>query len=382
MVNIGPEAGGACLGMATRRWSDRDNDRMVDLIYDAAFDEALWPSVLERLGDRVGAHPGNMTQLNFVDGSGVGLAARAPDDIMTRYFADWAGSNPIAIAENTAAYPVGWTPRITRDGESVDRRLLERSAFWNEFLVPIGAYHLTILRLSLRENDVTTITLGRPNHHGAFADDEVDALRPLHRHLIRAERMGRTLGLRQAEFDRFDALLAGAADALFFLDDTFRVRSCTPPAEAMLRGGGLRVTGGRLCVVDGRVDTLLQAALVTALGGGAPSPVAVASRPGEMLTLSVARLGERASVGLNATRALLVSARRANDGLGALRALHGLTLAEAQLALALASGDSLRTVADRRGVSINTVRNQLSAVFDKTGCRRQQDLIRLLAATP
>ena len=247
--------------------------------------------------------------------------------------------------------------------------------------MPIGAYHLTILRLSLRENDVTTITLGRPNHHGAFADDEVDALRPLHRHLVRAERMGRSLGLRQAEFERFDALLAGSSDALFFLDDGFRLRHWTAAAEAMLRGGGLRATGGRFRAADALADATLQAALTTALRGGAPLPVTVAGRAGEALTLSVARLGQRVPVGFNATHTLLVSARTAGDGLGGLRAMHGLTLAEAQLAIALAAGDSLRTVADRRGVSINTVRNQLSAVFDKTGCRRQQDLIRLLGTT-
>lgn len=367
--------------MAAARSIGTDDDRLVDLIYDAALDDALWPAVLEGVGDRVGAHPGNLVQLSFVDGTGFGLAARTPDDIMARYFADWAQRNPIALAENASAYPVGWAPRITRDSQSVDRGMLERSAFWNEFLVPIDAYHLAILRLSLRGDDVTTITLGRPNRSGAFEDRELGTLRPLHGHLIRAERIWRSLGLRRAELDHVDTLLAQSPDALFFLDDGFRPLRWTAAAEALLRtGGALRVAGGRLRAVRAPDDAALGRALALALRAGAPAPVPVeGSRPGEGLMLSVARLGTVASAGLTGARCLLVSARPL-DPLRALRARFGLTSAEAELAAALGGGDSLRTIAARRGVSINTVRNQLGAVFDKTGCHRQQDLVRLLSA--
>lgn len=371
--------------MGTRLWSERENDRLVDLIYDAAFDEALWPAVLERVGDRVGAHPGNITQLNFLDGGGIGLAARAPDDIMDRYFADWARHNPIALAENAASYTTGWMPRITRDGESIDRRRLEQSAFWNEFLVPIGACHLTILRLSLRDTDVTTITLGRPNHLGAFEDNEIDALRPLHPHLIRAERMARRLGPHRDATDQIGALLAASPDALFFLDDSFRLLRRTAAADQMLRDGtALRRAGGRLQAVQGPADAALQHALRTALGHGVPPPVTLpTSGSGAALSVSVALLGERSRAGF-AGRSLMVAARplAAVDPVGGLQRAFGLTAAEARLALTLAAGDSLRTIAGRRGVSINTVRNQLSAVFDKTDCRRQQDLVRLLAGAP
>lgn len=368
------------------QWSGRETDRLIDLIYDAALDEALWPAVLERVGDRVGAHAGNLTQLNFIDGHGFGLAARAPEDIMARYFADWAPRNPIALAENPADYTTGWAPRITRDSESVDRRLLERSAFWNEFLVPIGAHHLTILRLSLRGSDVTTITLGRPDHHGVFEDDDIARLRPIHRHLVRAERLWRSLGLRQAALDQFDTLLATSSHALFFLDDQLAVLRRTAAADALLtRGGALRVVSGRLHAHGMAIDAAVQHALASALRGGAPSPVAIVGRrPEDGVMLSVARLGERAMAGVSGARCLLVSARPlvAPDPAAAVRERWGLTTAEAELALALRAGETLRTVAARREVSINTIRNQLGAIFDKTGSRRQQDLVRLLLDGP
>lgn len=56
-----------------------------------------------------------------------------------------------------------------------------------------------------------------------------------------------------------------------------------------------------------------------------------------------------------------------------------LTVSEALLALHIADGGSTTDYAATRGITRNTVRNQLQAVFDKTGVRRQTELVRLLA---
>ena len=56
----------------------------------------------------------------------------------------------------------------------------------------------------------------------------------------------------------------------------------------------------------------------------------------------------------------------------------GLTPAEARLAIHLATGASLTEAADMLGVTHNTVRAQLRAIFDKTDTHRQTELIRLL----
>lgn len=61
-----------------------------------------------------------------------------------------------------------------------------------------------------------------------------------------------------------------------------------------------------------------------------------------------------------------------------LRESFGLTTAEARLAVLLAHGLTLAEAAERVGVSIHTVRNQLRAVFDKLGLNRQSELVRAL----
>ncbi len=61
-----------------------------------------------------------------------------------------------------------------------------------------------------------------------------------------------------------------------------------------------------------------------------------------------------------------------------LASLYGLTPAEAAVAVALAEGQSLKTYADTQSVTVHTVRNQLKAIFGKTGTSRQADLVALL----
>lgn len=56
----------------------------------------------------------------------------------------------------------------------------------------------------------------------------------------------------------------------------------------------------------------------------------------------------------------------------------GLTSAEADVALEILKGDGRDASAARLGISVTTVRAHLSHIFEKTGVRRQAELVRLL----
>lgn len=58
--------------------------------------------------------------------------------------------------------------------------------------------------------------------------------------------------------------------------------------------------------------------------------------------------------------------------------LYGLTAAEAQLAVALATGQTLNEYAEAHALSMHTVRSALKQVFAKTATCRQAELVRLL----
>jgi DNA-binding CsgD family transcriptional regulator len=64
--------------------------------------------------------------------------------------------------------------------------------------------------------------------------------------------------------------------------------------------------------------------------------------------------------------------------LAAAAAEFGLTPAEARLLAVLFEGCSVPQAAERLGVARTTARTHLQRVFDKTGARRQGDLMRLV----
>jgi DNA-binding CsgD family transcriptional regulator len=173
-----------------------------------------------------------------------------------------------------------------------------------------------------------------------------------------------------------------------------------PAAETMLRrGDGLLVKNGRLAT-RWQADERQLAAAVSKVC--TPPTITASSPPANRqsaagIIVPIWRNEEhppyRASVFRlrrdHAARALIPAAEGVllvddphDDAAPAQADLYSraflLTPAEARLAVHLASGASLTEAADAFGVTHNTVRAQLRAVFDKTDTHRQTELVRLL----
>lgn len=65
----------------------------------------------------------------------------------------------------------------------------------------------------------------------------------------------------------------------------------------------------------------------------------------------------------------------------ALRAVFGLTPAEARLAAKVATGTKLEAITDEAGIAKETGRNQLKSIFAKTGVHTQAELVALCGST-
>lgn len=172
------------------------------------------------------------------------------------------------------------------------------------------------------------------------------------------------------------------------------VRYRNPAArELMRRTRHLRVTAGRLgCPSPSDQRALVRALedVLSSASGGASDPGwrrSICLRPDvecQPLVAAISRSDTRAAGGAAAGEPAAVivvhlTSDRTEVDPEILRHAFGLTPSESRVAVMLARGDALRDVASRRGVSLETVRSQLRAVFEKTGTRRQADLIRLLA---
>jgi DNA-binding CsgD family transcriptional regulator len=217
-------------------------------------------------------------------------------------------------------------------------------------------------------------------------------------HLDRGIALLHRLNEQQGIADGLEAILARIQTAVLTVGPTLRLGFTNPAAEALL---GL---GDGLCVRNGRVTARWpedQRRLAVAVSEACGSSLFATSSPtrtgaaGVLIPIcrdddqpryrvSVFPLRRDHAVrGLTSeAEAVLFVDDPSDDAASAQIDLYSrafrLTPAEARLAVHLASGASLTEAADAFGVTHNTVRAQLRAIFDKTETHRQSELVRLL----
>ncbi|HJS87728.1 MAG TPA: helix-turn-helix transcriptional regulator [Acetobacteraceae bacterium] len=193
----------------------------------------------------------------------------------------------------------------------------------------------------------------------------------------------------ESALEALDRMSRGA----LIVDAEARLAHANRAAQVMLsRADGLGIEwdgGARRLRAANQEQTLTlrrliwQAAMprhdATFNGGGV---LRLASETGALLLASVSPL--RAGLAWNATRhpaALVLLSAPDQDTAPApehLRALFGLTPAEAAVAGRIMRGDGIKAAARALGIAPNTVRTHLSRIFEKTETHRQAELVRLL----
>lgn len=179
---------------------------------------------------------------------------------------------------------------------------------------------------------------------------------------------------------------------LVVIDEQHRVELINYAAEIIIRRGDTLRIGGdkRVHAVEsadrkgltGFLQAIFQSHPIAASDATAKHLFARGGRPVLAVTAFPLR-GATPSDSNPISRALLSLEFLGVDrklSVDILRALYGLTPAEAQLACALAIGKTLTECSINRNVSINTIKTQLNAILTKTGLHRQVDLVRLLVA--
>jgi DNA-binding CsgD family transcriptional regulator len=159
------------------------------------------------------------------------------------------------------------------------------------------------------------------------------------------------------------------------------------PGRVALRDGRLRSAWK---AVNESLDRLVERAVAPASNPEACEPVAVIlSRPSDAsLLVAVIRPLEplRGPDTQHAARAVIFVSdpgRHLRPSRERLHSLFGLSHAECGLVELLAAGHSLRAAAARLAITNESARTYLKRIFEKTGTRRQAELVALaLAAAP
>lgn len=158
---------------------------------------------------------------------------------------------------------------------------------------------------------------------------------------------------------------APSEPAIIELSASLKVERTNPAASALLAACGHH--GPQLTLADDASEVAFERAIDRVGPMGAMVVFALAEDPRRRLGRLSRRGGGYTLTFLPEPRALALDRRL------------GLTSAEARLAILLRSADSLGAAAATLNISVNTARNQLAAIFEKLGVRRQGELLQVLA---
>lgn len=368
--------------------SELEYGGFVDLVYEAAVEPGLWVRVLEKFADLAGGAKAWMPTLNLSDGGGDGLLARIEPERQTSYFEYYASVNPFFI-EDQAGPNANWPLLVVTDEDLFLKEDFVRTEYYNDFLRPQDIYAAAIVRLSRQDNFETTLNLSRPLRRGQFTKEDIRVAEQLQPHVVRALKINQSLGPRTQIAAHLADVLDQSPHGLFLLDGAGAIRHANREAERLLAAGdGLCSNGGQLSAARGFDRTLEQLVRraaspdLTLRSGGSMSimtPLREAPISLTVAPLRPERFGATPAGWVLVCATDLAREVKAPDKL--LGQLFGLTSAEARVALALFEGASPREAAARLGVSFNTVRNQMTRIFEKTQTHKQSDLVRLIMRT-
>lgn len=366
------------------------DDKVLDIvatIYDAGLDATLWPDVLNRIGDAVGGPEVIFGVYDPATGLSNLLAPRI-DPARINSLLEWAPRNPLL------PLGLGQAPgKVFTVGNFITTDQFTSTDFYQEWWLPAG-YDTEPLTTNLLVDRGAT---GIFTVHGSRGRPALDGERKrlfatLAQHLVRAVAVQRRLYhltfASESVLAGFDRLQQG----FLLVDAAARPLFANRAAHDLLDAGdGIRLEGGALCASDpdsrhmlrGLISSCAAAASITTCGevllrrrtGRLPLDVVVTpvSQDTEIAALPLTISQRPVAIVLISDPEAEIRARLDN-----LQQRFGLTPAEAAFALEIVKGDGRQAAADRLGITVGTARTHLSNIFDKTGSKRQAELVRLL----
>lgn len=361
--------------MATRA---KDDDAWADMFLSAALEPEKWGAAIQAMaratgsghGQLIGFGPGawGFNWISDIDASILSKGAeidQATPDLNFRIAADRLPDRPAVVHE--AHYDMA--------------RPTLRSDDYLDMCSDFDIFDGCQTRLVGTPDQMVGLALLRNAKDGRTSQEQRDLFARIAGHARSA------VLLQQAIEAQGFALLSGTFESMdracWLLDATGRVGGMTPRAEALLSTSRIHVSDGWLAsdradetraisravrsVIEPPGRTADPVALADDAGGVAimlefhPLPVRPWALPFAPRAIVVARVGEPTERHVQ----LLIRAFR-------------LTPAEADIAIRLAAGQSRKDIAVARGVSVETLKVQLRSIYDKTGCNRESQLVRIV----
>jgi DNA-binding CsgD family transcriptional regulator len=273
---------------------------------------------------------------------------------------------------------------------------LEKTEFYADWVKPQENVATGFTTMLFKEPDrIVNLAVNVNPKHIEEAQAAAESMTVIGPHLRRSFELYRQLMGRRIQEDSYQSVLDLLVGAVFVVDSGGKIRIANSKGDRLLaqervvkgdRAGGLRF----LNIADHRavMDAIRRAATLAGPGGRRIIPLCadtdrryfalvtlLSSRPREPILRGSRFFAPSASIAVFVVDSRELPCAEIDHIATALR----ITPAEARLARALLHDQSLADFADENGISIHTARVQLRSLLDKTGTRRQAQLVRLLA---
>jgi DNA-binding CsgD family transcriptional regulator len=365
-----------------------DFSAIVADIYDAALDPPLWRKVLKNVcAFTRGGPSASLFWQDAAKKTGSSYFVWGGEARFGQlYWEKYIALNPFTPA--AGSFPV---EQLYSAADVLPPPEFIETEFYKEWMSPQGWGDVLSVNLDKTATGRAVFSIARHARDGLVDEEMRQRVRLLVPHVRRAVMIGKLIDLNRhqaaALADTLDGLHAGA----FLVDAEGRLVHANTSANDMLNDGNVLHANGRLVAFDAKGDQELHDIFAAARDGdatlgGKGVAVQLTARNGDRFITNVLPLtsGARRQAGIPYSAVAAVFVQRAgNDtppSLDALAERYQLTPSELRVLIAIIDIGGVPEVAATLHLSQATVRTHLRHVFEKTGVRRQADLVKLMAS--
>ncbi|MFC3440244.1 helix-turn-helix transcriptional regulator [Sphingobium rhizovicinum] len=349
-----------------------------DIFLSAALEPEKWDDALRAMAEATGSRHGQMIGFG-ASAASFNWISDIDESILTKSAMIDQGAPDLNF--RVAADRLPDRPAIVHEAHYDIARQSLRADDYLDLCSDFDIFNGCQAKLTAGQDHMIGLALLRDSKDGRTTQDQRDLFADIAGHARTAVR------LQQAIEKQGFALLAGTFESMeracWLLDATGRVGGMTPRAEALLSSSRIRLSDGWLAsdradetrailravrtIVDPPARAADPVALAEADGGVGimlefyPLPVAPWALPFAPRAIVIARVGAAS-----------------DRHVQMLTRTFRLTPAEADIAIRLAAGQSRADIAAARGVSTETLKAQLRSIYEKTGCNRESQLVRIV----
>jgi DNA-binding CsgD family transcriptional regulator len=272
-----------------------------------------------------------------------------------------------------------------------DRATWNDNPWITEWGYPQGLWDAVGFAFARDPTMIGNLTFGRHRTAGEVGDAEMTALRLIAPHVRRAIAISHLLEVKTLEALTFASALETLTAGVVLVDEKLGILFANDAAGAMLRARDpIRSQQGRLTLAYAVASQALETAVEVAarnemdLGRrGIGIPLRRADGAPCLVHVMPLRVGQlRPGLARRATAAVFVAPAASPPRMpaDALALLYDLTPAESRIFELIVDGQAPSDIAVVLGIAPSTVKTHLLRVFEKTGCNRQVELVKLAAS--